>query len=91
MAKRYHQTRKGRDGEYAGYKERLAQEREDGAMLKEDRSAIANMPQNAIIREYPRPDYESYDLDDTIRGVDEQIDKDVRGGKRKSGRYPEKY
>lgn len=62
---------------YAGIDERRRQEHQDGSMLNEDHMAIANMPQNVIMREYPReggyiPDV----LDDTIRGVDGQMARD---------------
>jgi hypothetical protein len=84
MAKRYS------DGMYAGADARRAQERQDAGMLSEDHSAIANMPQGVIMREYPKEMYASYpNLDDTIRGVDHQMRDDMKGKKSKS--YPEKY
>ena len=71
MAKRYY------DGEYAGMESRRAQEREDGGMLSEDKSAIANMPQSVIIKMYPKSGaYMPENLDDTLRGVDGQMDAD---------------
>ena len=56
---------------YAGEGARNMQEREDGGMLKEDKSAMAFMPQNIIMKYYPKggsflPD----NLDDGITGVD---------------------
>lgn len=72
MAKRYHSGSSLR-GNYEGMDERRAQEREDAGMISEDHSAIANMPQNVIMREYPRhSDYLDGDLNDTIAGVDRQ-------------------
>lgn len=92
MAKRYHDGRvkmlEGREF-YAGEQARHTQEAEDGGMLHEDRSAIANMPQNIIMRPYPKNmGYLPEDLDDTIRGVDEQIGMDDR--KRKEHFKPKK-
>jgi hypothetical protein len=82
MAKRYHDGRakmlEGREF-YAGEQARHTQEAEDGGMLHEDRSAIANMPQNIIMRPYPKNNgYLPEDLDDSIRGIDMQIDMDDR-------------
>jgi hypothetical protein len=77
-------------GEYAGYNERRKQEMEDAGMINEDRSAIANMPQGVMMKEYPKDrDYMPEDLDDTIRGVDSQMDMDNR--KRKQHFRPHKY
>lgn len=89
MAKRYHQTKKDRMHEregmksrlgesfYDSYDERRALERRDSEMISEDHSAIANMPQNVIMREYPKTHgYTPEDLDDTIRGIDRQMDMD---------------
>jgi hypothetical protein len=71
--KRFHE-------EYAGMDERRMQERADGAMLNEDHSAMANMPQQVIMREYPRlGGWTPENLDDTGRGVDRQIDADNAG------------
>lgn len=82
-------ARKYSGGLYAGVSERRAQERQDGSMLSEDHSAIANMPQNVIMREYPKEMYASYELDDTIKGIDHQMRDDMKYKKSKS--YPEKY
>ena len=61
------------DGEYSGYDDRRELERRDASMISEDHSAIANMPQNVIMREYPRHDkYLPEDLDDTISGIEHQ-------------------
>lgn len=70
MAKRYH------DGGYAGMDSRRAQESEDGSMIREDHSATANLPQGVIMK--PWADHEAYlpeDIDDTVRGVDRQINQ----------------
>ena len=91
--KRYYQSPKDRMDESRGMeRERRRTEMEDSGMIREDRSSIANLPQDVKYTAYPKTDYFMYDLDDTIRGIDVQIDDDVRGERRKSGeRYPEKY
>ena len=77
---------------YSGMDSRRRQEMKDGGMIREDHMAIANLPQGVMYQPYPKTDYFRYDLNDDIRGVDVQIDDDVRGERRKSGKtYPEKY
>jgi len=58
----------------------------DEGMIHEDKSEIANLPQNVMIKEYPRA-YPSMpeDIDDTIRGVDEQLMADNRQRERGFG------
>lgn len=85
MAKRHYPQ-----GEYAGMESRRRQEREDGGMISEDKSAIANLPQNVMIKAYSRPAYSSYNLNDDIKGIDVQIRDDVKKEDKK-GAYPEKY
>ena len=82
--KRFH------SGSYEGYDNRRRMERKDAGMISEDRSAIANLPQAAIYRAFPSTEYASYGLDDTIKGIDNQMNKDIKGEK-KSGKHPEKY
>lgn len=104
MAKRYYQSKKDRKDEsvgmmrrlgdeyYAGMKARRAQEMRDAGMISEDHSAIANLPQNVMMREYPKANYyEDAGLDDTMRGIDYQIDKDAGNKTLKRMSYPEKY
>jgi len=77
---------------YSGYEMRKHQEREAGSMISEDHNAIANLPQNVMIKEYPRVEFERYHLNDTIAVADNQMRDDVRGGKNKSSKeFPEKY
>jgi len=62
---------------YAGMEPRRRQEMEDAGMIREDHSAIANMPQEVMIKAYPvEKNYMPEMLDDTIRGVDKQMDYD---------------
>ena len=84
MAKRYH------DGEYAGFNARRTQEMQDAGMIHEDIHAIANLPQNVMIKPYPKERaYLDHELDDTIRGVDHQIDT-LDGAKGRSHLNPKK-
>jgi len=62
---------------YAGMDARRRQEIEDMGMIHEDHRAIANLPQEVMIRPYPLTGpYNPEGLDDTIRGVDMQMDYD---------------
>lgn len=74
MAKRHYKDM------YAGMDSRRAMERQDGAMLNEDRNAIANLPQDVKYHAWPEPgQYANYHLDDTVRGIDKQMDEDGSG------------
>jgi hypothetical protein len=74
---------------YAGMESRRKMEMEDAGMIREDRSAIANLPQNVMIKPYPKTGpYEEEMLDDTIRGIDKQMDYD--DSQRQSHFYPKK-
>lgn len=65
---------------YAGVDPRRTQEMEDAGMIKMDMHAIANLPQDVQIKPYAYDGpYLPEGLDDTIRGVDHQIDRDDRG------------
>lgn len=74
---------------YADMSGRLTQEMEDGGMIREDRRAIANLPQEVMIKPYPKTGpYLPEGLDDTINGVDMQMDYD--DSQRRSHFYPKK-
>ena len=48
-------------------------------MISEDHSAPANLPQEVKHEYYPKCDYvDSYVLDDTIKGIDENISNSVK-------------
>lgn len=72
------------DGDYSGHLNHARrQEREDFSMISEDKSACANMPQSVKYHEWPsNRDYASYNLDDTIHGIDKQERADVDGARR---------
>lgn len=62
---------------YAGMEPRRRQELEDSGMIREDHRAIANMPQEVMIKPYPRAGaYLPEGLNDDIRGIDMQMDYD---------------
>lgn len=89
MAKRYHKSGVS-EGDYAGEYARRTQEMQDAGMIREDRNAIANLPQEVMIKPYPMTGpYNPEMIDDTISGVDRQMDRD--DSQRKSNFRPHKY
>lgn len=75
----YHYDRQVLDnpGAYEGYKGRRYQEMKDAGMIHEDHSKIANLPQEVMIKPYPMTGpYTPEDLDDTIVGIDRQMNYD---------------
>jgi len=63
-----------------------------GGMISSDSSATANLPQNVIMKKYPEIGYGQREmLDDTITGVDQQMNDDAHGGKHKRGSNPDKW
>lgn len=65
---------------------------EGAGMLKSDKSAIANMPQDVKYVAYPASPYAmGPELNDNIKGVDYQMYEDSHGKSFKKGPYPEKY
>ena len=74
---------------YAGMDARRRQELEDSGMINEDPRAIANLPQEVMIKAYPKTGpYLPEGIDDTGRGVDMQMDYD--DDKRRDHFYPKK-
>jgi hypothetical protein len=81
-------------GYYQGPQERIEQELRDGQMVHEDHRAVANLPQEVVMRPWPKGGYYSAEhLDDTIRGIDHQMDDDGAQMYRHGhmGYDPEKY
>lgn len=75
MAKRHYEDRRGMEMEEH--------------MISEDRSAIANLPQNVMIKAYSKNDnYMPEDINDGISGIDRQIGAD--NSKRKAHNVPKK-
>lgn len=63
--------------EYANLDMRRRREMEDSGYITEDHSAIANLPQNVMMKPYPYAGATMPSpLDDTIEGVDKQMHKD---------------
>ena len=64
-------------GFYAGSEPRRRQEMEDAGMIYEDHNQVANLPQEVMMKPYEKTGpYLPEGLDDTIRGVDHQMDYD---------------
>lgn len=91
MAKRHH-SGKHMGGSYEGMDERRRQERQDGSMLNDSHSSVANMPQDVKYHAWPSAQNHFLgdgDLDDTIRGVDHQVGE-LDGAKGRKHRMPKK-
>lgn len=69
------------DGDYSGpLNVARKQEARDFEMISEDHSAVANLPQQVKYHAWPKAGhYAEYDLDDTIRGINKQMDEDGSG------------
>lgn len=81
MAKRHY-------GSHPEYERRMKEMTGDG-MISDDRSQIANLPQNEMVKLYSKNGSMPEVMDDTIRGIDRQIGGDE--SKRKSHFKPHKY
>lgn len=71
-------------GSYEGIEERRKQEREDSSLFGSSQSEyMANMPTKVIFKEVSKP-YSALDsnLDDTMKGVDRQIETDHSDARR---------
>jgi hypothetical protein len=87
---RMHDGKGVSDGYYAGHSDRRRQEMEDSNLISEDHSAIANLPQNVMIKRFAEErDYLPEVLKDDVRSVDEQMGAD--NSKRKQHFHPHKY
>lgn len=63
---------------------------EESGEIRENKSSVANMPQEVSYKPWPKGGhYEDYYLDDTISGIDKQMDED--GAKMKKHLQPGKY
>lgn len=91
MKKRFYGESKGsmrvEDDTYSGNLNSARRlERKDFSMISEDKSACANLPQQVVYRSWPKgSDYADYELNDDIRGIDNQEEADVSGMKRHKG------
>lgn len=98
MAKRYHNNgnggrrsaRKFMERElYAGPEMRNRMEYDSSMMIQEDHRAMANLPEQVVLRYYPETPYQNDRVPDTIVGVDVQMRDDIKH--QKKGNFPEKY
>lgn len=77
MKRSIHRDRMMGEEHYAGYDPRRMQEMRDAGMIQEDHRALANLPQQPIMKYYEGGyHYMPEGLDDTIRGIDNQIGAD---------------
>ena len=75
---------------YDSMSSRNAQESKDGSMIREDFTAMANLPQEVMIKAYPTAPGAMYPhLNDTFTGVDSQNAHDA--SKMKREKNPSKY
>jgi hypothetical protein len=75
--------------QYAGMEPSRRRQMEDGGMIHEDHRAIANLPQEVMIKAYPMTGpYMPEELEDNIRSVDGQMDLD--DSQRRRGFFPKK-
>ena len=91
MARHYASKKHGMsEGDYSNEYARRTQEMQDAGMIHEDLSAIANLPQGVMIKPYPRTGPSMPEnLDDTIKGIDGQMDRD--DSKRRQHNMPWKF
>ncbi len=74
---------------YAGQNARRTQEMQDAGMIHEDMASVANLPQNVMIKPYPKTGpYMPEGLNDDISGIDRQMDYD--DSQRRAHFYPKK-
>jgi hypothetical protein len=96
MAKRHHHMehearhdKKYNEGGYEGHQNRRHQEMKDSGMIQENHEAIANLPQEVMIKAWPYSgSYLPEGLDDTIKGINRQEAMD--DGKRDRFNVPKK-
>lgn len=77
---------------YAGVDPRRRQEIAEGGMVREDHNAMANLPRQAIHTEYPQAGYYTTPyIDDSIRGIDDELDDNNNSFARYQNPYNLKY
>jgi len=75
-------------GSYEGLESARNMERRDSMMISEDRSAVANLPQQVVYKAWPRGgSYATGDYNDTISGVNEQMSADSNKAKANKGGF----
>lgn len=85
MGGKYHQSEMDRRHESAGMRRHERDYHREGmddnymGMISEDRHAPSNLPQHVVHHYYPHTKYiDRYELDDTIKGIDESYDDSIR-------------
>ena len=64
-------------GDYSGLNSARNLEKRDSEMINEDHAAFANLPQQPVIKAWPKAGhYADYALNDDIEGIDHQMDED---------------
>lgn len=82
--------KKGHNMAKKHYESRRRDEMKAAGMISEDHSEVANMPQSVKYTAWPKHSYGlDSNLDDTIAGIDRQINKDDSQGRK--GMNPHKY
>lgn len=77
---------------YAGVDPRRRQEMADGGMVRENHKEMANLPRQAIHCEYPQSYYYATPyIDDSIRGLDDELDDNNNSFARYQNPYNLKY
>lgn len=83
---RHMARKKMSEGDYAGAEPRRRQEMEDAGMIRESHHEVANMPQEVMYKPWPKAGhYLDGELNDTISGIDRQMDEDGRDAKKHRG------
>lgn len=79
------------DGDYSGPLNKARRlEAKDYEMISEDHNAVANLPQDVKYHAWPQAGYYAdSNLDDTIRGINKQLDADGAGMRKHKSK--EKY
>lgn len=60
----------------------MAKKYHNGAMISQNKTSPGNVPEQWINKEYPSNEFISCDYEDTIVGIDRNIDKTVQNAKR---------
>lgn len=79
----------GKAEPYAGMNAKRTQEMQDAGMIHENMNAVANLPQEVMMKPYPKTGpYMPEGLNDDISGIDRQMDYD--DSQRRRHFYPKK-
>lgn len=80
----------GKSEPYAGNDAKRTQEMQDAGMIRENMNAVANLPQEVMMKPYSKTGpYIPEGLNDDISGIDRQMNYD--DSQRRSHFYPKKH